>query len=1167
MSQICVSGGCRSVACNAGDRPFRNENGVCQACYAMNSTPSLKAVNDSLCAKADTDPKYVPQPGDIATNALAADDRYNARQDIFAAVQKNAPLSGEAFAAAGLSLGDKITHGLGWIGEKFNQGLYETTGGSVGNYASDQAGSSFGNMYEAQMNANAAAAAAGEERFDILNTNSYDANGLNLGQNLLNTTTVGLLGGGQYMANTILGLPAAVGITPAQNLLDSYNNFNTNTLNKMYSGRDYEVAAAQATQQAGGDVTDAVALLVPLGKGASALGQKITNAGTKLENLGTLGKVASKGTGLVGNTVETLGRSLQAASPESLAAGFIKAAPITRTAETIAAKAAKLPGVSNVISVAKTVGTTATELPVIGGAIKTGAWAREKAVDLTKSLLLPESSLTFGLDDAGKYLADDAARGLVDLADPDSVLKRLNDTYGIKLEAGQVDDLVGEMAKHEKNLPANLGDDLANAIENPPVRTKTLEPDVVNKLDDASENLDAAKKELDDYQTQLAEQQAKLDEMDTNGVKKTDPEYRKTQTQIADLNTKVDAAQTKVRGLEEQLVDDLGKARPDQAAALKKQNTAVNNAQQKVDNALADLNTAQNELTAAQKQVIDNTPRGLLGRGGPRKELRKALAEGKSLTEAINDLDLKAKNPKNSKLLAAIDAAKKAEDHLNKSTTAIDKAQAALEQAQTNLALGLEQQLESIVPTKPLSQTIKKASAALKTKLDNSLASIKQKINDWRNRSKATPPPSTAPATPLVAKKTWSQTWSDFRSKFSSKKNTVGANTPNAPVAAAAPAPKGSFWDKLKSKARIDNRIADEIVPKVRSNISDLDLARKLDDLGLPSDAAAVNKARNIINRTTTLNSEAIARTIQDLPPGATVTEINEQLKRNGYHPSMVDNAVVDQAKKYLEAKLGYGTVNTRTVKGHGGVVQDKLYVQPHGFGAAVADGVTGAGPKSASVAERASSELSTALENAYTKFGTNLQAIHSAVSEAVVSLREELKVNTNTYGGGSTTVSAVRMTNDGKYLIMSRVGDTEARIIRNGSLFDLDYNNSRIGYDANGNTIQHANLNHNSVLKPKASLGSAEQSFKPNQPNQIFNTDLFEDANPINPPRTTMHALQPGDRILVSSDGIAKALNEQEIRNILNSARTAQEAENNLLAAAQAKGMKDDYGLWVIFR
>jgi len=66
---------------------------------------------------------------------------------------------------------------------------------------------------------------------------------------------------------------------------------------------------------------------------------------------------------------------------------------------------------------------------------------------------------------------------------------------------------------------------------------------------------------------------------------------------------------------------------------------------------------------------------------------------------------------------------------------------------------------------------------------------------------------------------------------------------------------------------------------------------------------------------------------------------------------------------------------------------------------------------------------------------------------------------------------------------------------------------------------------------------------------------------------RMTVHQLQPGDRIIYSSDGIAKVLSEREINNIVANATTPETAEVALIKTAIKKaGVVDDYGVVVLF-
>lgn len=57
-----------------------------------------------------------------------------------------------------------------------------------------------------------------------------------------------------------------------------------------------------------------------------------------------------------------------------------------------------------------------------------------------------------------------------------------------------------------------------------------------------------------------------------------------------------------------------------------------------------------------------------------------------------------------------------------------------------------------------------------------------------------------------------------------------------------------------------------------------------------------------------------------------------------------------------------------------------------------------------------------------------------------------------------------------------------------------------------------------------------------------------------------SVHRLNPGDKVILSSDGIKKVLSDQEILRIVDQARTPEEAEINLINEALKRGLKDDF-------
>lgn len=240
---------------------------------------------------------------------------------------------------------------------------------------------------------------------------------------------------------------------------------------------------------------------------------------------------------------------------------------------------------------------------------------------------------------------------------------------------------------------------------------------------------------------------------------------------------------------------------------------------------------------------------------------------------------------------------------------------------------------------------------------------------------------------------------------------------------------------------------------------------------------------------------------------------------------------------------IGRGAVQQQAIPSHGGVIQDVVSVVNSAV--AVTDGVTGAGSASREMAQDIAGKVATELDN-LNRTGNSPVEIAQGIKRYTDGLQGSI-----TMEQGATTLTASTI-KDG-YLINVRVGDAEARIIRNGKashIDDLTY------YD--GNPVFDG-----SFIWPDSEFGSQAQVYKKNTPVQFVGASY---GNPEIDSRVTMHKLRQGDRVLLSSDGIAKVLSESEIGNIVSRASNPSEAEWNLVKAAMAKGLRDDYGVSVIF-
>jgi len=386
----------------------------CFACYLTDKTPGkMIEVSSSSCQKIALGQITSMNPAEIQLNAASTEDQYRLRQNAFDNYESlhNVPV-GEKAAA--------------WLMEQADSLTYYTFG-QLPKLFGGKAESSMGNYYVAQYQAGVAAEAAGITRK------------VTVGQAL----TTGVIGGYQYANNMLLGLPDG-----ALNLVTGgrTRNWEANILTTLY-GANEAAAAAKTILQAGSDITNIVAILVPVGKGLSAAGGKMTTTATRLEQAGQTGVRSALLRG-GGRITSVAGEGFQIISPETWAAGFIKSAPVTTFLEQSAVNLGRLRPVvaasTRVTEVAGSLtGKLATTFPrtfeVISTAGKTTKTIGTKVVDL----FLPRSALTYTPEEAAKYLVRDLDLGIVQ---PDDVVNRLAARYRQSfVNSNQINNFVNKL--------------------------------------------------------------------------------------------------------------------------------------------------------------------------------------------------------------------------------------------------------------------------------------------------------------------------------------------------------------------------------------------------------------------------------------------------------------------------------------------------------------------------------------------------------------------------------------------------------------------------------------------------------------------------------------------------------------------------------------------------
>lgn len=248
----------------------------------------------------------------------------------------------------------------------------------------------------------------------------------------------------------------------------------------------------------------------------------------------------------------------------------------------------------------------------------------------------------------------------------------------------------------------------------------------------------------------------------------------------------------------------------------------------------------------------------------------------------------------------------------------------------------------------------------------------------------------------------------------------------------------------------------------------------------------------------------------------------------------LVVKAKAADVKQSTSYRVGRGSLSDENmvVNGHGGYIQDKIATSQRA--GALADGVTGSGPKSAISADIASKLTNAELERLV---GTSLSPEEIAVRmRAFVDKNVQTAVHDGADAAGTTLLAAG--VKDGK-LIIVEVGDSKIYLIRgNDSLTDMDGLIKWTGFNSQRGFGSTPNQLGATVEEMKAK-GYSFGGFYGSK------VGIFD--------------LQAGDRILLSSDGLEKMLisgvtDNTEIVNIIKNARSATEADAELLNLARRK-------------
>lgn len=163
------------------------------------------------------------------------------------------------------------------------------------------------------------------------------------------------------------------------------------------------------------------------------------------------------------------------------------------------------------------------------------------------------------------------------------------------------------------------------------------------------------------------------------------------------------------------------------------------------------------------------------------------------------------------------------------------------------------------------------------------------------------------------------------------------------------------------------------------------------------------------------------------------------------------------------------------------------------------------------------------------------LAALTEAFAKASQGVRELAQADPDLEGLG-TTLTAVLWS--GSQLALGHIGDSRAYLLRGGELFPL--------------TEDHTYVRS---LVAEGKLSDEEAADHPQRQLLLRALDAVTDSEPD----FSLHAVQPGDRYLLCTDGLHAVLPEQELRDVLAAAAGPPAAAADLIELTRAAGAPDN--------
>jgi serine/threonine protein phosphatase PrpC len=201
----------------------------------------------------------------------------------------------------------------------------------------------------------------------------------------------------------------------------------------------------------------------------------------------------------------------------------------------------------------------------------------------------------------------------------------------------------------------------------------------------------------------------------------------------------------------------------------------------------------------------------------------------------------------------------------------------------------------------------------------------------------------------------------------------------------------------------------------------------------------------------------------------------------------------------------------------------------------AVADGL--GGHQGGEVASAAAVEPLARLDGrSFKDAGEAAEALAAAIREANEAILDRAAGDPALYGMGTTVTAAVA---GGGYLQLAHVGDSRAYLLRGGTLEQLTTDHTVVG-----ELVRRGRLTpQQAAVHPERSILTRAVGLDPRVP-----VDL---PDPLE--------VQPGDQLLLCSDGLTEAVADGQIAELLSAAPDGQVACRSLIDAANDAGGPDN--------